>query len=113
MERADRATWAKRIERWKDSGLTAAQFAAETGVSAKALSWWKWQLGRGEAPKPVKRRSKARKPAVSPLTFVELGTPARADALEVMMPSGVRIRVPAPVDSAALSHVLDVLEKRR
>jgi hypothetical protein len=41
MERADRATSAKRIERWKDSGLTAARFAAETGVTATALSGWK------------------------------------------------------------------------
>jgi hypothetical protein len=33
--------------------------------------------------------------------------------LEIVLPSGVRIRVPAPVDSDALGRVLDVLEKRQ
>jgi hypothetical protein len=113
MERADRETWAKRVERWKDSGLSAAQFAAEIGVSAKALSWWKWQLSRGEQrSKPVRRRRKA-KASLSPMTFVEMSAPARSDVLEVVLPSGFRIRVPAPVDSDALGRVLDVLDKRR
>jgi hypothetical protein len=113
MERADRETWAKRVERWKDSGLSAAQFATEIGVSARALSWWKWQLGRGEKAKPVRRRPKARRVPLSPMTFVEMSAPAASGALEIVLPSGVRIRVPAGVDSDALGRVLDVLEKRR
>jgi hypothetical protein len=38
MSRASRAEWAKRVERWKDSGLSAKEFAAETGVKSLALS---------------------------------------------------------------------------
>jgi hypothetical protein len=113
MERADRETWAKRVERWKDSGLSAAEFATEIGVSAKALSWWKWQLGRGEKRKPAQRRPKTRKLGLSPMTFVEMSAPAQAGALEIVLPSGVRVRVSTPVDSDALGRVLDVLEKRR
>jgi hypothetical protein len=113
MERADRETWAKRVERWKDSGLSAAQFATEIGVSAKALSWWKWQLSRGEKRKPAKKRPRMRKVALSPMTFVEMSTTAGSDALEIVLRSGVRVRVPAAVDSDALGRVLDVLEKRR
>ena len=71
MERADRETWAKRVGRWKDSGPSAAEFATEIGVTPKALSWWKWQLGTGEKRKPA-RRSKPRKVALSPMTFVEM-----------------------------------------
>ena len=112
MERADRETWAKRVERWKDSGLSAGQFGSEIGVSAKALSWWKWQLSRGERVKPAQRRAKPRKVALSPMTFVEMSATARSDALEIVLPSGVRIRVSAPVDSEALGRVLDVLGKR-
>jgi hypothetical protein len=33
MERASRETWAKRVERWKDRGLTAKEYAAEVGIS--------------------------------------------------------------------------------
>jgi hypothetical protein len=113
MERADRGTWAKRIERWRDSGLSAAEFATEIGVTPKALSWWKWQLGKGEKRKPAQRRQKTVKVALSPMTFVEMSARARSDVLEIVLPSGVRIRVPAPVDSDALGRVLDVLEKRR
>ncbi len=113
MERADRETWAKRVERWKDSGLSAAEFATEIGVTPKALSWWKWQLGKGESRKPAQRRPKARKVALSPMTFVEMSAPSWADVLEIVLQSGVRVRVPAPVDSDALVRVLDVLEKRR
>jgi hypothetical protein len=113
MERADRETWAKRVERWKDSGLSAAEFATEIGVTPKALSWWKWQLGKGEKRKTAPKRSRARKVALTPMTFVEMSAPTRADVLEVVLSSGVRVRVPAPVDSEALSRVLDVLEKRR
>jgi hypothetical protein len=29
----EREEWAKRVERWRDSGLTTAEFAAELGVS--------------------------------------------------------------------------------
>jgi hypothetical protein len=32
MERVSRAAWAKRVERWRESGLTAARYAADIGV---------------------------------------------------------------------------------
>jgi hypothetical protein len=35
-----RAKW---VERWKDSGLTAKEFAAESGVKVSALYNWSWQ----------------------------------------------------------------------
>jgi hypothetical protein len=36
MDRSTREEWAARIARWKDSGLTAAEFASEIGVSLRA-----------------------------------------------------------------------------
>ena len=44
MDRASRETWAKRVERWTDSGLTAKEYAAELGIKAHSLTWWKWRL---------------------------------------------------------------------
>ena len=65
MARPDRATWAKRVERWKDSGLSAAKFAAELGISPNSLSWWRWQLGKQDAAPqattPKKRAARAGK----------------------------------------------------
>ena len=113
MARADRATWAKRVERWKDSGLSAKEFGAEIGVSANSLSWWKWELGRKEQSRPPKRRARRRKTAVSPMTFVEMAAPVRSNLLEVVFPSGILLRVPGAFDAEMLARVVEVLEKRR
>ncbi len=32
------AVWAKRVARWSDSGLSAKEFASETGLNANTLS---------------------------------------------------------------------------
>jgi hypothetical protein len=36
-----RAEWQKRVERWRDSGLSAEQFAAELGINAGTLKYRK------------------------------------------------------------------------
>jgi transposase len=117
MERADRETWAKRVERWKDSGLSAKEFATEIGVTPKALSWWKWQLARSaQGPKtsaPRPRKERKLKTALSPMTFVEMAQRLGTGVLEIVWPSGVTIRVPADVDPGALARVIEVIEKRR
>ena len=64
---ANRTTWAKRIERWRDSGLTAKEFAAETGLNPRTMAYWKWKLKKEGDTQPPRAR---RKPA--PATFVEL-----------------------------------------
>ena len=51
MARASAAEWAKRVERWKDSGLTTKEFAAEMGLKASTLTYWKWKLGNDERDK--------------------------------------------------------------
>jgi hypothetical protein len=52
MGRATRQEWVKRIERWRDSGLTANEFAAEIDVTPTSLSYWKWKL-RQESKAPA------------------------------------------------------------
>ncbi len=46
MGRESRETWAKRVERWKDSGLTAREYAAELGIKSHSLN----ERGSGEEP---------------------------------------------------------------
>jgi hypothetical protein len=57
MDRTSREEWAKRVERWRDSGLTAAEFTAElaqataiakrtTGVPTRTTRrWQRWWRG--------------------------------------------------------------------
>lgn len=42
--RTSREEWRKRVERWKDSGLTAEQYAAELGINAKTLQFWRYKV---------------------------------------------------------------------
>ena len=112
MERVSRETWAKRVERWADSGLTAKEFAAEAGLNPSTLSYWKWRL-RGKRP-ATSRRATARGAArtVSPLSFVEVTKGvAAAELFEIELCSGVRVRVPGSFDAEALSRLLGVLER--
>jgi hypothetical protein len=38
--KTSREEWQKRVERWRDSGLTAEQFAGELGINAGTLKFW-------------------------------------------------------------------------
>jgi hypothetical protein len=49
MARSTRDDWAKRVRRWRASGLTARASAARDGINARTLSWWASRL-RGERP---------------------------------------------------------------
>jgi len=120
MERTSREAWAKRIERWKDSGLTAAEYAAETGIKAHTLSWWKWRLSsatKDATPAPRRRRTSRLAETVtkpSPVTFVEMPSviTSGASPMELVLPSRTRIVVPPSFDATALGRLLDVLEAR-
>ena len=119
MERESRETWSKRVERWKDSGLTAKEFAAELGVNAHSLTWWRWRLSStrtGATPTRVRKRRtpiKVSSATPTPLTFVELSAAVAVEPLEVVLPSSLRIRVPSGFDAGALRRLLEVLDARR
>jgi hypothetical protein len=109
MGREPREVWAKRIERWRDSGLSAREFADEVGVNPDRLRYWKWQLAKvsaATADAPVVRAAK-----IVAVPFVEVAPPAiaseaDAEAIEIVTPSGLRVRVPARFDEEALRRVL-------
>ena len=84
--RVGRAEWQKRIERWKDSGLSAEQFAAELGINAGKLRYWKYSFDK------------------------EVVVPAATFELELS--SERKLRIPTQFDAAALERLLAVLERR-
>ena len=113
--RVEREEWAKRVERWRDSGLTTAEFAAELGINPKTLTYWAWTLKREAGGKkrvwPAKKRPAAAgrgTPAQGP-TFVELprqGSSARFE-LEIR---GRRLHIPSAFDAQQLRALLEILE---
>lgn len=116
MPKATKEEWAKRVERWKDCGLTAAELAAETSTNEHSLSWWKWKLGAPPSSVSSARRAPRRAPPsakapVAPLTFVELAAPAQAQALEVVLALGRTVRVPVGFDAPTFERLLAILER--
>jgi hypothetical protein len=123
--RVAREEWAKRVERWRDSGLTCGEFASEIGVNPRTLTYWKWILGkeaRGEKrtwPSRKRGRPRARQAATSngaaslPSVIsglIELQATAGDARFELELGSGRRLRVPASFDAAELRRLLEVLE---
>jgi hypothetical protein len=85
MARRTRETWAARVQRWRASGMTAREFAHRAGINPATLRWWSSRLGR--APHGGTTI------AVPPLTFVEMTHATRSEPIEVVLVSGVRLRV--------------------
>ena len=119
--RVTREEWQKRVERWRDSGLTCSEFAAEIGINPRTLTYWKWVLGkdaRGE--KRIWRRRTPAKTQATPTSsapsapviseLVEVQTEPRDGRFELELSAGRRLRVPASFDPADLRRLLAVLE---
>jgi hypothetical protein len=114
MGRASRDVWAKRVERWRDSGLGVRQYAEQAGLNADRLRHWSWRLSKAGASLPVEASQTSSPP--TPLPFVEVTSRAAAvttsdvsEDLHIVVPSGVRIVVPPRFDEGALRRVLAVV----
>ena len=109
---ANEATWKTRVAAWRASGLTAPEFCSGRDYAVGTLRWWACRLERSAPPAPV---------VATPMRLLRvvrgtqagpaLGEPARGAGL-VIEAAGVRITVHEGFDEAALSAVLDVLERR-
>jgi hypothetical protein len=104
--------WQKRIERWRESGLTADQFAAELGINAGSLRFWSYKLNKakraaaGVVATPRKRR------AVAAAAFVEVRSAASHSSFELELGNGRRLRVPSGFEPEALERLLGLLERK-
>lgn len=110
--RVSRAEWQKRIERWKDSGLSAEQFAAELGINAGTLRHWKYALRKTERERDV---ATAPGLPVQAADLIEVRPTVVASAvyeLELELGGSRRLRIPAQFDAEALARLLSVLERR-
>jgi transposase len=100
--RRSRAEWSRQIALWRKSGLTARQYAAEAGLNAGTLKYWKYALGR-------EARGGSGTKANLPLIEVRSSVKGH-DGFEVELAGGRRVRVPVTFDEEALRRLLAVLE---
>lgn len=138
MGRESREIWEKRVARWRDSGLSAREFAAELGIKAGTLGWWASQLRRGESGGTALRPRRRREPAHAEGDFVTPGAAATTPPVKWLEVVGVEertgqqvrscaaptppafelviagrtIRVPTGFDAEALRRLIAVVEAR-
>ena len=112
MGRASRDEWSKRVERWRESGLSGEEFATEIGVNTSSLRNWGWRLA-AEKRRGERRPSTKSEPLVE---FIEVVSPAivappisAGAVFEVVLASGATVRVPSGFDGAALRRLLDAV----
>jgi hypothetical protein len=118
MRRESRESWAKRVERWRDSGLSINEFAQEIGVNPNTLAGWRWRLGADarSVDKAERRRSagpSAAQDDMKPIELVEVVQvpPPSDERFEVVTANGRTVRVPARFDDAALGRLLAAVER--
>ena len=112
MRQETRDEWTKRVERWRDSGQTAMEFAAELGVNHKTLENWSYRLRH-----PTKAKRGAEEKALSDAAdWIEItGASERAHETPfeiVVARDAATVRVPSRFDAAALRRLLCVLQAR-
>jgi hypothetical protein len=115
---AKERSWRQLVERQRRSNLTVRGFCAQAGISEPSFYAWRSELARrdSDAGQPVPSESQTARPTAPstprflPVTITEYQR-AAASHVEVVMPSGLLVRVPAQ-DTAALRTVLEVLEQR-
>jgi transposase-like protein len=113
ISRAERLA---QVRAWTASGLSAAQFAPQVGVSPSTLTWWRWKLRREGAQRTRSSRRRGRTKA--PFPFVEIVPEATAEGprvsavLELQL-ADVTLRIPEGFEERTLVRVLQVLRGPR
>ena len=105
--------WRELVNRQAGSGLSVRQFCAKQRISEPSFYAWRKRLqvrnGKTEQAGDVRRRlevpDRGRR-------FIPVKVRDAAGALEVIHPSGCRVRVTGEVHLAMLRQVLDLLDER-
>jgi transposase-like protein len=87
--------WCEAVAGWKKSGQTIAAYCRARGLGQASFYAWRRQLARRDRVAPAK-------------TFVPLTVVPDA-VVEVVLPTGVVLRVPAAADAAAVAKLVAAL----
>jgi hypothetical protein len=91
--------WREAVTAWEKSGQSVRAFCAGRGLSEPSFYAWRRTLGKRVRPQPSAQSG----PTLVPLRVV-------SDAvLEVVLPAGVVVRVPAGADAAAVARLVAAL----
>ena len=108
--------WRRTIRDQQRSGLSVREFCHRQGLKDWAFRWWRQELARRDQASSVAtsgERAEAA-PVFLPVQVVDLETvsPPPAPPIEIVLPTGLIVRVPSGFDPRSLGHVLAALEGR-
>jgi transposase len=107
--RVSAEVWRERVERWKQSGLSSQEFAAQEGITRpQTLAWWANEFKQRESGTGRGRRA----PIVRLMKVSEMPSGSRGADVEIVLPSGARVAVGAQSDEQALVVALRALGAR-
>jgi hypothetical protein len=118
MREATRATWSARVAEWKQSGQTAAAFAADKPYKDTTLVWraWKLRQSAGAATRFSGTGSRGTKKTGTKIALAEVVRRApdeEATARILVEVVGARIAVTRGFDAALLREVVQALRGAR
>jgi transposase-like protein len=110
--------WRRIIRGHIRSGLSVREFCAKSKLPESAFYYWRRELHRRQAEQEQPRGRHGPVPAFVPVRVAANRVepvahepePASPGRIEIVLPSGRRVHVIAPVDRQALADVLAVLE---
>jgi hypothetical protein len=105
--------WRKVLARRARSGLTISEFCAQEGLVATTYQHWRREITRRDAPRPAalsKRRRRSLVPAFVPVAVAE-SAPGTMYPAEILMPTGITLRLGASIDRRTLSTLLEALRE--
>jgi hypothetical protein len=113
--------WRKTVEEWQASGQSQVDFCREKGLKENTFSCWKKVIEKRDREKEQKRVSgtkaakvSAQKGAIAPMTFLtlaETAQPPKSKNLQMVLPNGVAVVIPAELAIANLSRLIAAVER--
>jgi hypothetical protein len=95
------------------SGLTVQEFCTQEGLVATTFQHWRREIALRDAQRPAslsKQRRRLPAPAFVPVKLAQDGTGAMYPA-EVLLPTGVTLRLATSIDRTLLSTLLEALHE--
>jgi hypothetical protein len=95
------------LAEWQRGGLTLREFGEQRGIRESTLRWWR-RVFRAAGAEELNGTA-----AEKAVVFTEVRPPAHVRrtpaVVEIVVPSGHLVRVPAGADDATLRQVLEAL----
>lgn len=105
-----RGWWRERIERWECSGQSIAAFCRENGIGEKRFYRWRKRLSKEVVQTDSHRLVPVQVKAPSSVGESVIRSAGAFAGVEIVAPSGYRLRLDRGFDSATLANALSVLE---